>query len=351
MSRKPRCSIDFEDWPALDRLLWDAARRPAEFLGQPGLAAHWRPKSAQQRVKGYGLWLFRLGTIGALDPNLRPDLRVTEETLMSFVQSLRNRDLSPVTVAARVTDLGQALRVMVPQADLTLVRRVSCQLNKLQVPSGEKALRVIHSRTIWQGALAFLDTIEQAEAINETVRATLYRDALVVAFLAACPIRIANLTMMTLDRHLVRLTDGFGCRFSPEETKEHRALSFSLPPRLVPYLEHYLSWVRPKLLRGAVSDAMWVGLRAKPISAQAIYYAVNKMTERLFGQPLNPHLFRDCAATVIAIETPEHVHMTASMLGHRTPRMSEKHYNQAQMIESSRALQRAVLDLMHEAVG
>ena len=155
MNRRPCHSIDFEDWPAQDRRLWEQARRPAEFLGRPGAAAHWRPATAKQTAKAYGLWLFHLGAIGRLDPDLRPDHRVTEATLMSFVQSLRG--LASVTVASRVTELCQAVRVMVPEADLDLLRRVRCQLERLQTPSREKASRVIHSRTIWSGALAYLD--------------------------------------------------------------------------------------------------------------------------------------------------------------------------------------------------
>lgn len=349
MSRKPRCSIDVADWPALDRQLWDAALRPGVFLDRPGEAAHWRPATVQQRAKGYGLLLFHLGAIGALDPDQRPDRRLTERTVTSFVQSLRDRDLASVTVAARVTDVEQTLRVMVPDGDLDLIRRARSQLDKLAEPTRDKASKVINSKTLLREATRFLNQIDEAEAINDLVRATLYRDALVVALLAACPIRLANLTSMTIDRHLVRLDDGYGCRFGEEETKERRRLSFPLPNRLVPFMKHYLTELRPRLLRNNQSERLWIGIRAKPIAGQTIYCAVGKMTERLFGQPLSPHLFRDCAATTIAIEAPESVRLTASILGHRTPRMSEKHYNQAQMIESSRTLQHTLVALLDEA--
>jgi hypothetical protein len=44
----------------------------------------------------------------------------------------------------------------------------------------------------------------------------------------------------------------------------------------------------------------------------------------------NPHLFRDCVATPIALEDPEHVHIAADLLGHTTLEFTQRHYIQAQ---------------------
>jgi integrase/recombinase XerD len=77
----------------------------------------------------------------------------------------------------------------------------------------------------------------------------------------------------------------------------------------------------------------------------AIYFRIMKLTEKKFGHIVNPHLFRDSAATSIAIEDPEHVRYTMAVLGHGSLTASEKHYNQAGSLEASRRLQRHVLEL------
>jgi integrase/recombinase XerD len=51
---------------------------------------------------------------------------------------------------------------------------------------------------------------------------------------------------------------------------------------------------------------------------------------------INPHLFRDCAATTIAIHDPEHVQIIAAILGHSSMTTSERHYIQASSLEAGR---------------
>jgi hypothetical protein len=63
-----------------------------------------------------------------------------------------------------------------------------------------------------------------------------------------------------------------------------------------------------------------------------------RINQLKYGLPeiLFPHLFRDGAATAIAIVDPEHVGTIASVLGHSTLATSERHYNQARGLEAGR---------------
>lgn len=58
--------------------------------------------------------------------------------------------------------------------------------------------------------------------------------------------------------------------------------------------------------------------------------ALKKYTVSRFGRFVNPHLFRDCAATSIVNESPEHVRITAQILGHSSMNTTEQYYIQAQ---------------------
>src|SRR6516164_6674257 len=44
-------------------------------------------------------------------------------------------------------------------------------------------------------------------------------------------------------------------------------------------------------------------------------FCISQLTRARFGHVISPHLFRDAAAASVAIEDPEHVHVTKSILG------------------------------------
>jgi integrase/recombinase XerD len=52
---------------------------------------------------------------------------------------------------------------------------------------------------------------------------------------------------------------------------------------------------------------------------------------------INPHLFRDCVATSIAIDDPEHVRIAAQVLGHGTFATTERHYRMPRSAEAARS--------------
>jgi integrase len=76
-----------------------------------------------------------------------------------------------------------------------------------------------------------------------------------------------------------------------------------------------------------------------------IYFAISQLTKERFGHVVNPHLFRDSAATSIAIEDPEHVLIVRNVLGHSSLRTAERYYMHARTLEASRRYQRRILEL------
>ncbi len=138
-----------------------------------------------------------------------------------------------------------------------------------------------------------------------------------------------------------------------EEGKTPRHLEFPLPADLNPFLQLYLGDHWQVLARqSAVADSglwtkgaqhLWFSPKGEPMSEAAIYnMVVRRMTKR-FGRRQTPHMFRDAAATWIAIESPDQVRITCSILGHAQLRTSERHYNHAHMMEATRRYQKTVL--------
>jgi len=78
------------------------------------------------------------------------------------------------------------------------------------------------------------------------------------------------------------------------------------------------------------------------MTQMAIYDRIRERTKVKFGTALNPHLFRDAAATTIAIADPAYVRLAAPLLGHRTFSTTEKYYQQAKTYEAHQAYMKAL---------
>jgi site-specific recombinase XerD len=128
-------------------------------------------------------------------------------------------------------------------------------------------------------------------------------------------------------------------------------LEMPWPEALHQQLETWLTIHRPILVacRGRshspAGDAVWISTDGSPMTQMALYDRIMLQTKAAFGLPLNPHLFRDCAATSIAIQDPEHVRIAASLLGHASLATTERYYNQAQSLEAARHWQDTLAEL------
>jgi site-specific recombinase XerC len=135
------------------------------------------------------------------------------------------------------------------------------------------------------------------------------------------------------------------------ETKNREPIELAWPELLVPFLDTYLACHRPVLaLRHGrwtrpVGAALWLSIDGSPMTKRAIYDRITRCTSKGLGRAINPHLFRDCAATTVAIEDPRHVRIASRLLGHRSFSTTEKYYNQALSVEASRILQTYLLSL------
>jgi integrase/recombinase XerD len=84
------------------------------------------------------------------------------------------------------------------------------------------------------------------------------------------------------------------------------------------------------------------------MSIKAIYDRVVINTSAALGRPINPHLFRDCAATSVAIDDPLHVGIASQLLGHCRSSTTERYYNQANAVEACRQFQAFLISLRRD---
>jgi site-specific recombinase XerC len=92
-------------------------------------------------------------------------------------------------------------------------------------------------------------------------------------------------------------------------------------------------------------EALWLSRDGPPMTRRAIYERITRCTLKGLNKAVNPHLFRDCFVTEIAIEDPTHLYIAPSLLAHRTFSTIEKYYNQARNFEATKTMQEFLLSL------
>jgi integrase/recombinase XerD len=181
--------------------------------------------------------------------------------------------------------------------------------------------------------------------------AVLFRDGLIIALLALRPLRLRNLTDLTIGSDLLRAGKSWMIVLPPSATKTHETYEFGWPESLHESLEAYLGVHRPVLMARhgrwncPVGDRLGVSTDGSPLKDMAIYLRFTRATRDAFGRSINPHLARHAAATTLAIHDPAHVRSAAPLLGHRGFATTQRYYNQAQSLEAHREYSATILAL------
>ncbi len=346
MKRKcPFRCLPLSEWPIADHKAWERAVRPCDILDEPGPLAHMSIHTHTALRAAYGYWL------GFLDDELPGGVgptgldHVSRENLSQFIERLQ-ASLAPQSAATYVTSLATALHAMHPDHIFDFVWEAAKRLQRSATPVRDKRRRLKPAQDLYETGL---DLMRLAENMLDRQKAAVsFRDGLMIALLASRPVRLSNLASIEIDRHVVRRGTEYWLEFPAEEVKTRQRLEFPLPRDLIEPLERYLVQYRPVLTatrgrwyRGPHSG-LWVSLHGSKLKAAQIWHIIRQRTLERFGHPINPHLFRDAAATSIAVEDPAHVRTIASILGHTTLRTAERYYNQASSLEAARRYQAEV---------
>lgn len=333
-----RQRLKIEDWPEGDRVAWEVALAPGDLLdGSMGAAHHWSADTRDHRRKAYGRWLTSRIAAGNFDPAATPASRINRDAVSAYISELQAQ-VAPHTVSGYVAGLHAVAMAFDPDAEWGWLRRIVRKLEAIGRDSKDKHSRLRPAPEILNWAISRLQELERDPP--KRFVATHYRDALMVGLLISCPaMRLRNLTSIEIGNHLISRSDGWQLRFSGAEMKARKPVEMRVPAVLDPFLECYLEYHQPALLNGARSDRLWITQYGKPMRDRAVYSRISIVTERAFGLPINPHLFRDCAVTFVALNDPKHIGIAAPILGHTDPRTTERHYIQAQQVEAGRRLQ------------
>jgi integrase/recombinase XerD len=348
-----RACLKRESWPDADRRPWEEALQPGDALEPGGARSRYATISNRKVERGYGRWLTWLAGRGALEGADSPADRITRERVAAYLKDLERLGNGTQTLLARLQELYEAAGVMDPGRDWQWIRRIASRVRARHVPVRDKRARVVGNDALYRLGLELMAQADTAS--TERLRAIAFRDGLLIALLALRPLRLRNIAAIAIGQHLRRHGSVWILAFGEDETKTGAALEFPWPQSLIEALEHWLQRWRPYLLRlksrwtRPTGNALWISSHGSPMSQQSIYDRVVEHTRAAFGKAVNPHLFRDCAATTLAIVDPAHVRLAAPLLGHRSFATTERYYLQANMLEASRQHQQEILHLRKSA--
>lgn len=330
-----RATLPFAQWPAGDRLAWEQAIATGDPLEDEGPAAHWAPRTKQTNLQHYGRWLGWLLWRDILDPNATPTARVTRELVGAYNRHLSSI-VAPRTRLSMLVGLKVMMQAMAPRQSWRWLQDTCNRIQRTAKPKTDKRGRVRPSCEISAAALAELRRLPAPiETLTEAIR---YRDALMLALMVARPLRKMNVAALTLGQHLRKIGSAWLITLAANETKTKQPIEYWFPDHLLGWLERYLSEVRPLFPGAAESKCLWLNQYGPDLGSQFVYFSVTRLTKRLLGGPLNPHLLRDCAASSLAMESADLARAAAPLLGHRHFSTTERYYIQANNLEASRRL-------------
>ncbi len=340
-------SLPLPEWPEADRQAWRANTERSRRHRRPKPADRYADASLHKFAQGYSRWLGFLAAEGRLDPAIPPGDRITEERLDAYFDALQACDNADYTIVGRFQELAAALAILEPGRDWRWVRGPRGGVIPRHLRT-RRQLVVPHPRVLYRWGCKLMDTASSAGA--SVAAALQFRDGLIIALEAARARRLRSMAGLQLGTELSRQRDGcWGIDLPPSRVKTRQNDSFSLPAHLTPYIDRYLDEVRPFLLHGRESTAVWIGNNGQDLRQKTYGEMYGLRTRQRFKIRFGPHRNRHAAATAGAIDAPHDPTLVARMLG-ITPGVVSEAYNRAGQTGAAKSFNTLIDALQAEAI-
>jgi integrase len=334
-------ALALADWPICDRATWQAAQETAGVLDEAGNASHLNVDTRKDLTRRYAYFLSFLAHRGTLDLQAPAAAAVTEENCLLYLRYLEPR-VSSVTLAQSFYKIARVAHCLAPRRDWRWLRRIVRRLD-LRAKPRDKRNEVVSIKELHQLGLQLMDRAENATEATALSQALLYRDGLIIALLAADPLRLANITALEIGRTIIKDGTTWSFNIPAEETKAGRLHLAVLPDWSAPLIDRYVQHYRLFFPEAGSNNRFWLNQAGQPLGGNGLYYLVCKRTRDAFGKRINPHLFRACLATSTAIYHGADIGLAMTVLDHKNIEVFDRHYNQAKMIDRVKAYQEILL--------
>jgi hypothetical protein len=118
---------------------------------------------------------------------------------------------------------------------------------------------------------SFMQWAEKTESSTTFARAVAYRNGLIIALLAADPLRLANIASLEIGRTLIKDGTTWSFEIPAEQTKERRLHLALLPDWSTSCIDRYVQHSRPLFRNVQSTSRLWISRNGRPLSEHALY--------------------------------------------------------------------------------
>ena len=161
--------------------------------------------------------------------------------------------------------------------------------------------------------------------------------ALAIELLLNCPIRVANLRALQLDRNILRPAGPRGPAFlclEPGEVKNEQRIDFELPEQLHRMIDTYAERFLP--LFGGTDGFLFVTGAGSPRGYGTLAHQVSRTIRVRTGVVMTLHQFRHLAAKLFLEKHPGGYEALRQLLGHRSIQTTVRSYAGVQTRQAAR---------------
>ena len=322
-------SLALEDWPEIDRTLWQRANEssPALFEETHGAALKLRPKTRQNYEKKYGIWLQFLKENASLIAGETPGDRVTRDRVRAWVQSMVALNKANGTIGLYLISLHAILKIIAPDRRFDFLYRPGGRSIWVAYPSKPKSFPPHDIDDLLKSLKAFRASAQSESSMPR--RHIMIRDAALMALILMFGPRDGDVASMRLGFHLFEHTDGeLTVSFPEETTKGKRLLEYALSEACADYIREYLTSVRPEFSQKAETDAVWISEEGQTLTGANIATIFRRRIKEWLGEEHGPHTARKWLRSSASRRSAQAAFDTALVLGH-SPMVSLRHYAEA----------------------
>lgn len=349
--RRDARGIALHRWPEADRLVWEELVRPGNVIDGAGPFANLRQATLEKWRNAYGFFLGHLRRIGVDLDAEPPAERATLDHLRAFAGSISN--LAAWTQAGYFEGVHAVLTAAYPARDWSRLTAAKHNLRRRanNAPRARRAFRAVTGDVLLELGQSMLAEARDKAGPIDIHTAELWRDGLMIAFLAAHPMRIVNFALLEIGTTIRKKGPDYRVAIHGTASKNHRPFDFSVAPLIAAELDAYLEVCRPVFPGGTSSDSgrLWLAMHGQPWSHKSAGRRISARTEQRLGIRVTPHQFRHAAATTLALAGGSCARLAKALLTHATPDLAERVYSQATQLDASREYAKVLEGLRREA--
>ena len=242
-----------------------------------------------------------------------------------------------MTVYGSIQKLRRFVQLVAPDLDLAWLIEIERQLFSEMRPRSKWG-RVVYVEVLVDAGLTLMAEAEMAKRPKLT-RARMFRNGLMIALLAYCPVRPKNYAALEIGRSFVNVDGTWWIVLTAAETKEKRPDERPVPEDLTDPIKRYLEIYRPILARGNTgSNALWMAISGKPMSSASVRETITETTGTTVGVKVSPHLFRTAGVTTLATRAGDKPHAGSALLHHHGGPVTQENYNRASCFSAGKLL-------------